>query len=82
MKRAAKAACGLEDTRSKTSQWMVGHEDRAREFNLKGSQKTERGNKRGARHNAREELKTARKEFRVGNRMVGSSLSQMRGSYA
>ena len=30
MKRAAKAACGLEDTRSKTSQWMVGHEDRAR----------------------------------------------------
>ena len=51
MKRAAKAACGLEDTRSKTSQWLVGHEDRTGEFNRiqRGSQKTERGNKRGAK---------------------------------
>ena len=32
MKRAAKTVCGLEDTRSKTSHWMRGHEDQVSEF--------------------------------------------------
>ena len=66
-KRAAKAACGLEDTRSKTSQWLVGHEDRAREFKngiQRAVKKRNEATNEAQRHNAREELKTVRKEYK------------------
>ena len=66
MKTAAKDACGLEDTRSKTSQWMVGHEDRAREFKngiQRAVKKWNEATNEAQRHNAREELKTVRKEY-------------------
>ena len=67
MKRAAKAACGLEDTRSKTSQWMVGREDRAREFKSgiqRAVKKRNEATNEAQRYNAREELKTVRKEYK------------------
>ena len=35
MKNAGKNVRGLQDTRSKTNKWMVGHEDEASEFKVK-----------------------------------------------
>ena len=42
MKKAAKEVCGLEDKRSKTSQWTICHEKEASEFKLNIQELTRR----------------------------------------
>ena len=64
MKKAAKKVCGLQDTRSKTNQWMVGHEDEASEFKVKIQTLVKERNATKEKDELREKLKTTRREYK------------------
>ena len=64
MKKAAKKVCGLQDTRSKTNQWMVGHEDEASEFKVKIQTLVKERNATKEKDELREKLKTTRRKYK------------------
>ena len=64
MKKAAKKVCGLQDTRSKTNQWMVGHEDEASEFKVKIQTLVKERNATKEKDELRKKLKTTRREYK------------------